>query len=48
MQHIQEPYLQDNQEKQGSHQTGDNPGMTFWGEKKKKDIFTVKALHMSL
>lgn len=46
MQHIQEPYLQDNQGKQGSHQKGDSLGMTFWG--KKKGIFTVRGLYMSL
>lgn len=34
MQHIQEPYLQDNQGKQGSRQKGDNLGMTFWGKKR--------------
>lgn len=51
MQHIEEPYLQDNQGKQGSRQKGDNLGMPFWGRgggRKKKGISTVKALYLSL
>jgi len=46
MQYIHKPYLQDNQGKQGSHQKGDNLGMTFW-EKKNTDIFSIRALPMS-
>lgn len=41
MQHIQEPYLQDNQGKQGSRQKGDSLGMTFWGWEKK--VFSLSG-----
>jgi len=42
MQYIHKPYLQDNQGKQGSHQKGDNLGMTFW-EKKKHRYFLYQG-----
>lgn len=42
MQHIEEPYLQDNQGKQGSRQKGDNLGMPFWGRGgEKKKVFQL-------